>query len=178
MVTHFETYLNVLGNDGDFYRRPLPSTQSGTIRYGYQPVGINILNKFMKEIAEKGSLQGSFTNHSGKRTCATTMYTAGIDEQEIMDRTGHRSVTAVRKYKQSSDQVRKMVSNVLDLNKEDTDLHVSKVLKYEKNESSCKTTSDKSETTVSNNIEKRRDALADLTNQSGKVNFTGCTFNF
>jgi hypothetical protein len=82
MATHFETYLNALGNDGDFYRRPLPSTQSGTIRYGYQPVGINTLNKFMKEIAEKGSLQGSFTNHSGKRTCATTMYTAG----EMMSR--------------------------------------------------------------------------------------------
>jgi hypothetical protein len=72
------------------------------------------------------------------------MYTAGIDEQEIMDRTGHRSDTAVRKYKQSYDQVRKMVSNVLDPNKEDTDLHGSKVLKYEKNENSFKTTSEKS----------------------------------
>lgn len=32
----------------------------------------------MKVIAEKGGLSGNFTNHSGKRTCATQMYIAGV----------------------------------------------------------------------------------------------------
>ena len=57
----------------------------------------------MKTICEKGELTGHYTNHSGKRTCATQLYNQNVDEQEIMRRTGHRSTTAVRKYKRASD---------------------------------------------------------------------------
>ena len=41
----------------------------------------------------------SGTSHSGKRTCVTQLYMAGVDEQEIMQRTGHRSEKSVQKYK-------------------------------------------------------------------------------
>lgn len=68
----------------------------------------------MKEMCAAGGLKGNFTNHSGKRTCATQMYLSGIDEQEIMSRTGHRSEKAVRKYKRSSDEIQEKVSSVLD----------------------------------------------------------------
>jgi hypothetical protein len=67
----------------------------------------------MKDIAELGSLDGNYTNHSGKRTCATSLYDANIDEQEIMDRTGHRSIAAVRKYKRQTENVRKRTSAAL-----------------------------------------------------------------
>ena len=54
-----------------------------------------------------------FTNHSGKVTCATTLYESGqFDEQAIMSRTGHRS-TAVRKYKRASDRMLQNVSDAL-----------------------------------------------------------------
>jgi integrase len=46
-------------------------------------------------------IEGYYTNHSGKGTCATTLYQAGVPEQEIMNRTGHRSVESARKYKKS-----------------------------------------------------------------------------
>ena len=88
-------YLDALGHRGAFYRRPL----AVGIRYGEQVLGINKIKELMKEITGKAGLVGNFTNHSGKRTCATQLYQAGVDEQEIMSRTGHRSETAVRKYK-------------------------------------------------------------------------------
>ena len=54
-----------------------------------------------------------FTNHSGKVTCATTLYESGqFDEQAIMSRTGHRN-TAVRKYKRASDRMLQNVSDAL-----------------------------------------------------------------
>lgn len=68
----------------------------------------------MKIICKKGGLVGNFTNHSGKRTCASQLYSAGMDEQPIMERTGHRSERAVRKYKRSCLKVSDNVSKILD----------------------------------------------------------------
>lgn len=112
IIDFFDVYLKAIG-EGSFYRRPLPPTGDAKIRYSHQNVGINKLKSFMKVIAEKGELCGNFTNHSGKRTCATQMYIAGVPEQEIMKRTGHRS-EAVRKYKDCSSAMLKKVSQVLD----------------------------------------------------------------
>lgn len=95
-----QIYLNSTlkhwGGRGAFYRRPL---HGYPIRYGEQPIGINKLKNFMKIICERGGLKGNYTNHSGKRSCATQLYIAGVDEQEIMARTGHRSEKSVRKYR-------------------------------------------------------------------------------
>ncbi|CAG2232164.1 unnamed protein product [Mytilus edulis] len=75
----------MLGNDGCFYRKPL-ALVGNTIRYGKQPLGVNKLEGLMKEMCQKAGLTGNYTNHSGKRTCATALYKAGLDEQTIMDR--------------------------------------------------------------------------------------------
>lgn len=82
------------------------------MRYGEQVLGVNKLKGLMKEIAGNAGLEGNFTNHSGKRTCAIQLYQAGIDEQEIMSRTGHRSEVAVRKYKRSNSALQERVSEV------------------------------------------------------------------
>ena len=55
---------------------------------------------------------------SGKRTCVTQLYMAGVDEQEIMQRTGHRSEKSVQKYKVASSEIQKRVAAVLDSPKE------------------------------------------------------------
>ena len=160
----FDLYLRALGNAGDFYRRPLANT-AGALRYGNQPVGINKLGLFMKEIAQKGGLKGNYTNHSGKRSCATQLYNAGVPEQEIMARTGHRSESAVRKYKRSSEEILKQVSGVLDPNE---NLHpVQKQVKHADSQNKLDTAKENS-----SNI------LSDITNKTGVVNFSGCTFNF
>lgn len=98
VYSHFKAYLDALGNDGWLYRKPL----SVGIRYGKLPLGINKLEGLMKKMYQKAGLVGNYTNHSSKRTCATSLYKAGLDEQSIMDRTGHRS-TAVRGPKSKAD---------------------------------------------------------------------------
>ena len=63
-------YLDARGHRGAFY-------QSAGIRYGEQVLGINKIKGLMKEITGQAGLVGNFTNHSGKRTCATQLYQAG-----------------------------------------------------------------------------------------------------
>ena len=46
-------------------------------------------------------------------TTATTLMENNIDEQLIMNRTGHRSLTAVRLYKRPSAQAQKAISDLL-----------------------------------------------------------------
>ena len=50
---------------------------------------------------------------------STQLYMAGVDEQEIMQRTGHRSEKSVQKYKVASSEIQKRVAAVLDPPKED-----------------------------------------------------------
>lgn len=111
IADYYKMYLDGLDNAGSFYRRPL---QGSPPKYGNQLVGVNKLKSMMKVICKKAGLEGNYSNHSGKRTCATQLYMAGVDEQEIMRRTGHRSEKVVRKYKQPCDDILKKVSAVLE----------------------------------------------------------------
>ena len=61
----------------------------------------------------KAGLQGDYTNHSGKRTCATSLFQNNIDEQMIKERTGHRS-DAVGAYKVPSNIMKRDISNILE----------------------------------------------------------------
>jgi hypothetical protein len=57
-----------------FYRRRLDKEG---IKFGEQAVGVNKLSSIMKTMCSKACIEGYYTNHSGKRTCATTLYQAG-----------------------------------------------------------------------------------------------------
>ena len=103
------TTINDDDPNGVFYRRALEGK-----KFSKQCIGINKLSTLMKSICEEGGLEGNFSNHSGKRTCATALYQAGIEEQEIMNRTGHRSVDSVRQYKRPSDDMITEISSVLE----------------------------------------------------------------
>ena len=113
MADFFDDYLGALDRAGSFDRRPLPQLPGKPIRFSNQNIGVNKLKTFKKTICEKG-LTRHYTNHSGKRTCATQLYNQNVDEQEITRRTGHRSTTAVRKYKRAIDEMSANVSNILD----------------------------------------------------------------
>lgn len=64
IADYFQQYLDALGNNREFYRRPLTGNP---IRYGAQVVDVNKIKSSMKIICKKGGLVGNFTNHSGKR---------------------------------------------------------------------------------------------------------------
>ena len=158
-------YLTALGNDGYFYRRAI---QGNVIKYANQPVGVNKLDKFMKDICSKGNLDGNYTNHSGKRTCATSLYNAGIDEQEIMVRTGHRSTT--------SDLIQKQVSSALD--PKPTDAKISKPNDVTEHVHAKHVQKESKDVTSALPEVPNAGPLSDITAKCGVVNFTGCTFNF
>ena len=111
IIRLYQTYISSLETPGIFYRRPL---KGNSLKFGKQRLGINKLESMIKTICKDAGISGNFTNQSGKRTCATTLYQAGVDEQSIMMRTGHRSVQGVRKYKWPSNNQLKEVSNILD----------------------------------------------------------------
>lgn len=163
MADLFEQYLQAVGT-GYFYKRPL-SGSNGTVRYGNQPVGVNKIKTFMKTIAKKGGLSGNYTNHSGKKTCATVLYDQNVDEQEIMQRTGHRSTAAVRKYKRATPQVVERTSNALN----------PPEAKHQKTETTVLQDGKQSPESE----KQSRNVLSDITNSLPQGScFNNCTFNF
>ena len=95
------------------YKSLLSSLISRNRRFSQQPVGVNKLATLNKSMYTKAGLNGNFSNHSGKRTCATSLFHEGFDEQMISSRTGHRS-TAIRDYKVPSNEQQFALSKILD----------------------------------------------------------------
>lgn len=104
----YQTYIDMVG-PGSMYRRPLAGEG---LKYSKQVMGVNKLGKIIKDMCSGAGFHGNFSNHSGKRTCATNLFQSGIEEQLVMSRTGHRS-TAVRNYKRPSQEQLSAVSMAL-----------------------------------------------------------------
>ncbi|XP_033756302.1 uncharacterized protein KIAA1958-like [Pecten maximus] len=85
---------------------------NGNVWYQDAAVGVHILQQTVKRLCEQAGFQGFFTNHCLRATAATRLYSAGIDEQLISEKTGHRS-NAVRAYKRTSDQQQSDMSDIL-----------------------------------------------------------------
>ena len=69
-------------------------------------------------MCEQAGIPGYRTNHSLRATAATRLHQSGcVEEQEIMQRTGHRSIEAVRSYKQISSEQLEQVSYILNNDK-------------------------------------------------------------
>ena len=79
------------------------------------PVGVHLLQKTVANLCAAAGFQGHYTNHSLRATAATRLYLAGIDEQLITEKTGHRS-NSVRGYKRTNDGQLKEISNILQTN--------------------------------------------------------------
>ena len=96
-----------------FYCRPLPDDGSGIPRYGKQRVGRNKLALTIPDMCKEAGIEGYKTGHSGKVTCATTLYHQHFSDQEIKERTGHRSLEALHKYKRTGSDQQHNVSMAL-----------------------------------------------------------------
>ena len=83
--------------------------------YSPRPIGHDTLSKTLPRLCKSAGIQGFKTNHSLRATAATRLYRSGIDEQLVMERTGHRSLEGVRNYKRTSDQQRQVLSDVLNM---------------------------------------------------------------
>lgn len=109
-----------------FYLTPLAIKNDSvlpSIWYKTTPMGHNTLSKVVKNMCSKSGISGHITNHSLRATCATRLYESGVDEQVIMERTGHRSTKGVRGYKRTSDVHHFNSSLVLDNRQNLTDIN-------------------------------------------------------
>ena len=114
VVNMFVKYLlYVPSRDKHFYHRPLPDNGSGLPRFGVQPVGRNALAKIIPDMCKAAGIQGNKTGHSGKVTCATVLYQHDFGDQLIKERTGHRSLEALHKYKRTGSDQQYQVSMAL-----------------------------------------------------------------
>lgn len=96
----------------DFYLRPLANPKENSCWYSVQPMGINYLGSIVTSLGRKIGLTGKITNHSCRASAASRMFQSNMEEQLVMDKTGHRS-TAVRSYKRTSDAQLRDVTKVL-----------------------------------------------------------------
>ena len=110
-VRLFKLYLSVCPSDapaGAFYLSPLKTPKTGCW-FSISPIG---KNKLSKAIANMCGIQEYNTNHSLRAT-ATRLYLLGIDEQLVMESSGHRSTEGIRSYKHTTMEQKEVVSDIL-----------------------------------------------------------------
>ncbi len=78
-----------------------------------QPLGHNVLSNMVNWMCLKAGITGYKTNYSPRATTASRLYHEGVDEQLIMEPTGHRSFDGIRSYKRTSSEQVMVLSDVL-----------------------------------------------------------------
>ena len=100
-VRLFKKYVSLCPSSAKaFYVQPL-SKPSPTCWYSSNPLGHYTISKTMKRLCDYVGIEGFITNYSLHATAATRLYESGVNEQLIMERTGHRSLEGVRSYKRT-----------------------------------------------------------------------------
>ncbi len=99
-----------------FYLQPLKKPTENCW-FSPRPIGHCSLDNTVSRFCKSAEIEGYKTNHSLHVTTATRLFQAGIDEQLIMERTGHHSTDGIRTYKRSSMQLQEDISDILSLSK-------------------------------------------------------------
>ena len=92
-----------------FYFQPLKNP-TRSCWYFKKLLGHHTLRNTLSRLCKKAGITGYKSNHTLHATAATRLYKSGIDEQLVMDRTGHRSLEGIRSYKRTSNSQREAVS--------------------------------------------------------------------
>ena len=105
-----------------FYVRPLDKIPSDPSAPWYTsvPIGHYTLDKKVSVMCRNAGIMGHKTNRSLRATGATELYRSDVPEKIIQERTGHRSLKALRVYERSTDQQHEAVSSLLSSEKETT----------------------------------------------------------
>ena len=95
-----------------FYLTPVTHPKAN-LWFTKTPYGHNKLSSTVKHLCSKAGITGYETNHSLRATATSRLYQAGVDEQLVMERTGHHSIQGVRSYKRTSDVQQQCLSDIL-----------------------------------------------------------------
>ena len=105
---------SIVATAGTFYLRPLPQrpTNGQAPWFNSTPIGRNTLSTILKKMCIEAGIQGNKTNHS-LRSTGTQMFQAEVPEKIIQQRTGHRSLVAMRAYERTTEEQHQAVSSLL-----------------------------------------------------------------
>ena len=113
-VTYYEKYCSLLSpstNSKKLYSR-CKKLCTPNQWYCDQPLGLNKIKTAVKDMCKQAGIQGKFTNHSLRATCASRMFDNQIPEQLIKETTGHKS-DCVRVYKRTSEKLRQQACSTI-----------------------------------------------------------------
>ncbi len=114
-VQLFQLYNSLCPTDrpnNAFYLKPL-AQPTPTCWFSSVAIGHCKLDGTVARLCREANITGFRTNHSLCATAATWLYSAGVDEQQVMEVTGHRSLDGVRAYKHTSKKQKEAVSDIL-----------------------------------------------------------------
>ena len=118
-VRLFKMYQSLCPPDapeGAFYLQPAHKP-TPTCWFSRKPLGHNTLAKTVSRMCSSAGIEGYKTNHSLRATSTSRLYHSGVDEQLVMERTGHKSTDGVRSYKRTSESQREALSDILNRKK-------------------------------------------------------------
>ena len=97
------------------YLRPSSRVPHNPIAPWFQsvPIGRNQLGKMVPNMYVSAGIAGHKTNHSLRASAVTDLFQANVLEKLIQERTGHKTVQALRVYQHTTDDQQKAVSEVL-----------------------------------------------------------------
>ena len=87
--------------------------QASRGRVQYVPIGNHTLQQRVKKMCAEAGIGGHKTNHSLRATGTTELIKRGAPEKLIQERTGYRSLEALRTYERLSEEQRKAASALL-----------------------------------------------------------------
>ena len=98
-----------------FYLRPLTAVPKDPLKPWFinSPVGVNTLKNVMSTMSKEAGLAVVYSNHSLRATSTSRMYSKNLPEKLIAEKTGHRSLTALRLYERTTTAQEKMLTRVL-----------------------------------------------------------------
>ena len=96
------------GNNNSFWQRPRYNvTENDNIWYRNSAVGHNTLGKFMKTISIDAGLSQLHTNHCIRASCITAPDDGGMEARHIMNVSGHKSETSIKRYSRNVSERKK-----------------------------------------------------------------------
>ena len=111
---YYKKYVGLLlqsKNYSKLYLRPKKNFLL-SIWFCDQPYGFNKIKITVREVCKVAELEGKYTNHSLRATCASRMFQKNVPKQVIKEFTGHKS-DCVHLYKLTSDHIHETASKTL-----------------------------------------------------------------
>ena len=73
----------------------------------------NKLQQIVKQMFPDANIEGNFTNHSLRATCATQLFDSRVSEALVQKQTEHKSIESLSLYEPVTNKQRKVVSDFI-----------------------------------------------------------------